>query len=124
MRQAGGQMKFHQRMATWFSSLSRWAIRHPKAALVIAAVVTLSAAPGMARLKLRTDGHALVTADAPEVLFDSAIREKFGIEDQIVVLIHAAQHDGVFNPATLQRARRLTSQCPKLPGIKPWSVMS
>ncbi len=124
MRQAVARMKFHQRVASWFSSLSRWAIRHPKAALVIVALVTFSAAPGMNRLKLRTDGRALVTRDAPEVLYDSAIRQKFGIEDQIVVLIHSTQPAGVFNPATLQRVRELTAEFQKLPGIKPSSVMS
>jgi len=34
------------------------------------------------RLTLRTDGHALVSKDAPEVLYDGAVREQFGIEDR------------------------------------------
>src|SRR6185369_12962617 len=112
------------RVTTWFGKLSRFAIAHPRSVLVAAVLVTLAALPGLARLKLRTDGHALVTPDAPEVLYDSAIRQKFGIEDQIVVLIHSTNANGIFNPATLSRVRNLTAEFLKLPGVSPASVMS
>src|SRR5271170_7118897 len=92
-----------------FKSLSRLATRHPKRMLLIAALVTFAAAPGMLRLKLRTDGHALVTPTAPEVVTDAAIRAHFGIHDQIVVLIRSGGADGVFNPVTLQLVRDLTA---------------
>jgi len=112
------------RVTSWFSKLSRFAIAHPRSVLLAVVLVTLAALPGLARLKLRTDGHALVTPDAPEVLYDSAIRQKFGIEDQIVVLLHSTNTDGIFNPATLQRVRNLTAEFLKLPGVSPASVMS
>ena len=73
--------------------------------------MTLAAAPGVLRLKLRTDGHALVTPSAPEVVEDKAIRERFGLEDQVVVLIRAPQPGGVFNPHTLQLVRDIRDPC-------------
>jgi len=112
------------RVTSWFSKLSRFAIAHPKSVLLAVVLVTFAALPGLARLKLRTDGHALVTPDAPEVLYDTAIRQKFGIEDQIVVLLHSTNTDGIFNPATLQQVRNLTAEFLKLPGVTPSSVMS
>ena len=78
----------------------------------------------MARLKLRTDGHALVPQRAPEVLYDKSIRERFGVEDNILVLIGASGPEGVFNPRTVQLVRDLTAALKRMPGIKPGQVMS
>ncbi|MSU57602.1 MAG: hypothetical protein EXS35_05385 [Pedosphaera sp.] len=111
------QIKFHKLVVGFFGSLSHRAIRHPRRALAIAAVVTLTAAPGVCWLKLRTDGHALVAQAAPEVVNDKLVRERFGIEDNIVVLIRSDHADGIFNPATLQLVRTLTAELSKLPGI-------
>jgi predicted RND superfamily exporter protein len=91
-----------------FRGLSHYAIRHPRPVLALVAAVTLAAAPGILRLKLRTDGHALVSPTAPEVLADKAVRDHFGIHDQLVVLIRSRHAAGIFNPATLQLVRELT----------------
>ena len=61
-------------------SISHFAIRHPIRVLVLAMIITLGATPSMFRLRLRTDAHALVPKDAPEVLYDRSVRERFGIE--------------------------------------------
>jgi hypothetical protein len=118
------QIRLHERVVRFFSSLAHQAIRRPGRVLALAALVTFLAAPGLGRLKLRTDGHALVSPRAPEVLYDQAIRGQFGIEDQIVVLIRSDHADGIFNPATLQLVRDLTAACQKLPGINASNVMS
>jgi predicted RND superfamily exporter protein len=118
------QIKLHELVVSFFSRLAHHAIGHPRRVLVIAALVTLAAAPGVRWLKLRTDGHALVSQSAPEVVFDKAIRSRFGIEDNLVVLIQADSADGIFNPATLQLVRDLTAEFLKLPGINPSNVMS
>src|SRR5438445_12134650 len=79
-----------------FRSLSLLAIRRPVRVLVIATVITLATAPGLLRLKLRTDAHALVPQDAPEVLYDKALRDQFGIEYQIVFMVQSRHPDGIF----------------------------
>ena len=61
-------LKVQPLVVAFFGSLSRCAVRHPKRLLFVAALVTLAAAPGILRLKLRTDGHALVSPTAPEVM--------------------------------------------------------
>ena len=117
-------MNPHQLLAGFLGKLARHAIRRPRTALMVAAGITLAAAPGMFRLTLRTDGHALVSPDAPEVHYDQSIRDQFGIEDEIVVLIRAAHTNGIFNPATLQLVRDLTADFQKLPGINPSNIVS
>ena len=117
-------MQFKEPVVRLFGALSQCAIRQPRRVLVIAALVTLAAVPGIFRLKLRTDGHALVAPNAPEVLYDKAVREKFGIEDQMVVVIRSRDPNGVFNPATLQLVRDLTAALAKLPGIGKSNLMS
>lgn len=117
-------MKPHQLGAKIFSGLASLAIRRPGLALVIAACVTLAAAPGILRLTLRTDGHALVSPSAPEVQFDQSIRSQFGIEDEIVVLIRSGHTNGIFNPDTLQLVRDLTADFRRLPGINPSNIVS
>ena len=114
----------HEWVVRFFSALSAHAIQHPRRVLVIAALVTLAAAPGVGWLRLRTDGHALVAQAAPEVVFDREIRQRFGIEDNLVVLIHTETAEGIFNPATVQLVRELTKEFVKLPGINPSHVLS
>lgn len=107
-----------------FISLSRLAIRRPGRMLLLVALLTLAAAPGLVRLKLRTDGHALVSPTAPEVLTDEKIRGEFGLRDQIVVLVTPRGTNGIFNPATLQLVRELTEEFQKIPGVAPQDVLS
>ncbi|HSU57296.1 MAG TPA: MMPL family transporter [Candidatus Dormibacteraeota bacterium] len=87
-------------------------------------VVTLAAVPGLFRLQLRTDGHALVAGNAPEVLYDRTIRNRFGIEDNIVVLIRSSHPEGIFNRATIERVRDLSTALAGMPGINRSNVLS
>jgi predicted RND superfamily exporter protein len=118
------QLKLRELVVRFFSLLSRYAIAHPGRMLVIATLVTLSAAPGIRWLKLRTDGHALLSQSAPEVVQDQAIREQFGIKDNLVVLIRSGHGEGIFNQATLQLVRELTVEFAQLPEIGSADVMS
>jgi predicted RND superfamily exporter protein len=116
--------KLHVLFVSLFRWLSYYAIRHPRQVLALVIVVTLAATPGILRLKLRTDGHALVSPTAPEVVADKTVRDHFGIHDQLVVLIRPHHADGIFNPATLQLVRELTAEFKQLPGVAPADVMS
>ncbi len=105
--------------------LYRYSIRHPRRTIAIAVLVTLSVAPGILRLKLRTDGHALVPADAPEIQHDHQIREDFGLDDPIVVFIRRTDHpDGIFNSHTLQLVQNLTDAFENLEYVHPASLFS
>jgi predicted RND superfamily exporter protein len=97
--------------------LHRFAMRHPFLVLSTSALVTLAAAPGLLRLELRTDGQALVPQSAPAVLADRAIRERFGLEDPVVVLVVSLHPRGIYNPATLRLIAELTLDIERLEGM-------
>ena len=107
-----------------FKVLARAAIRHPQRMLLLAALATLAAAPGVARLKLRTDGQALISPTAPEVVTDKHIRADFGLHDQMVVWIRPRDAQDIFNPATLQLVRDLTAAFKGVSGVGPENVVS
>ncbi len=104
--------------------LSRAALRHPARTLVAVALLTAAAAPGLARLELRTDGAALVPPRAAAVVYDREVRRRFDVRDPMVVVVRAERPEGIFHPATLQRVRDLTAALARLPGIGPAGVTS
>lgn len=93
------------------------ALRHPAATLAAWTVALALALPGIARLELRTDGHALVPPGAPAVKVDEEVRRAFGRRDPLLVLIETAHPDGVYNPETLHRLIKLSEALAALPGI-------
>ncbi|MFQ5491955.1 MAG: hypothetical protein ACE5GE_14655, partial [Phycisphaerae bacterium] len=104
--------------------LCRHAIAHPLRTLALALVLPLAAAPGLLWLTLRTDGHALVPPDAPEVRFDQAVRDQFGTEDLICIVVRTNHPDGIFNPHTLQRVQDLSDRIAAIEGINPANISS
>lgn len=101
-----------------------FAIRRPYLVLGLAALVTLAFVPGLFRLHLRTDGHALVPAVAPAVLLDEAVRSEFGVRDPLVILVHSHHSDGIYNARTLHLVDELTRAFRDLSGIDSASVRS
>ncbi len=87
-----------------------WSIRRPVLTLVLAGLATLALVPGMLRLRLRTDGHALVPHDAPEIEVDARIRKHFGIKDQVAICIRTTHPDGIFNVETLRLVHTLSKK--------------
>src|SRR5438034_32068 len=104
-----------QAVAWSFAALARLSIQYPKTTITLVALIVACSLPGLWRLRLNTDGRALLSPTAPEVVFDNQIRSKFGIEDQIIVLIQSDK--GIFDAGTLQLVRDLTGEFTKLPGV-------
>ncbi len=104
--------------------LTEAAIRSPRRTLFVAAVVVIAVTPGLFRLQLRTDGHALVPEHAPEFQTDRAVRKEFGILDPIVILIQSSHPAGVFNPETLRYVHELSDALKPMPGIDASSITS
>lgn len=99
-----------------------FAIAHPRTVLLLAAVVVAAMSPGLLRLRLRTDGNALVPPDAPEVRYDRTVRDYFGIEDQTVVMFDTQRPDGIYEPESLRRFVRLAERLGKIDGLLPHDV--
>lgn len=104
--------------------LAERSIERPWIAIAAVLALTLAAAPGMMRLTLRTDGHALVPPEDPAVLFDAEVREHFELRDPLVVLIETSHPEGIFNTDTLARVRDLTAALAALPEVGPRHVTS
>ena len=102
----------------------RFSIRSPRLTIALGLIITLAVAPGVVRLQLRTDGHALVPAYAPEIEVDREIRAEFGVEDPLVVLITSSHPNGLFNIPTLELVCDLTTEFKQIEGVNPWNVFS
>jgi len=105
-------------------TLVRRSVERPALAIALMSVLTLAAVPGLARLELRTDGHALVPADDPAVLYDAEVRQRFGLRDVVVVLVESDQPEGIYNLATLTRVAEMTDAVAAVEGIGRRNVMS
>lgn len=104
--------------------LSRWAITTPRRAVAWTAALTLLATPGILRLRLHTDGKALVPAHDPVVLFDAEVRRHHHLRDPILVYFDRDHAGGLFHPPTLARVRALSSSLAQIPGIGAEHVVS
>ncbi len=106
------------------ASLSRLAIRHPRPVLAMAAIVTGVAALGLPRLRLETDGRALVPQRDPQVMVDREIRGSFSVRDFTVVVLTTGHPSGVFNFATLHSVQEITRALGQLAGVRPANLLS
>ncbi len=104
--------------------LYRYCIGHPVRVITLGVLFCAVVSPGVMRLRLRTDGHALVPHDAPEIEHDREIRREFGIDDPIVVVIQSDDPEGIFNAHTLQVVDEFTTAFMALDGVRADNVFS
>jgi uncharacterized protein len=109
----------------------RWGIRvalvsaqRPRTALAIMMLAVLAMVPGLFRLELRTDGHALVPPDDPAITADREARQVFGLRDPLLVVIETRHPDGIYNSGTLERLERMSRDLAALPGVGADNVQS
>jgi predicted RND superfamily exporter protein len=108
----------------WLTRIAERAMARPWRFIAAMTVFTLLAAPGLTRLKFRTDGHALMPPDHPVVRFDAEVRRDFQLRDPIVVLIETSHPDGIYNLATLRRVAELSEVLAGIDGIGKEQVTS
>ncbi len=100
------------------------AIRHPRLTLVVAATLVAAVSPGLFRLQLRTDGQALVPESAPETVFDREFRDRWDIQDKIVVVIDSGKPDGIYDGDILRALVKLTERLGTIDGLARDDVTS
>lgn len=100
------------------------AVDRPRRTIFGMVFLVLLAAPGLLRLELRTDGHALIPPRDPAIAFDAEVREHFDVRDPIVVHLESEHPDGIYNAATLGLVKELTEALAALPGVGPEHVSS
>lgn len=108
--------------ARW--AIDRWSRKHPRGVVAMASLVVLAMAPGILRLEIRTDGNALVPQFAEAVRFDHRVREQFGLQDPLAVVIRTAHADGIFNQGTLSLVKSLTESFATLEHVRPHDISS
>jgi predicted RND superfamily exporter protein len=101
----------------FWERLAQRSIDRPRRAVAVMAAVTLLAGPGLFRMKLRTDGHALVPQDDPAIRVDAEARDHFGLRDPVFVVVVTDHPDGIYNAATLERVAGLTGALAAIDGI-------
>ncbi len=106
------------------ASLPAASLARPRRTLLFAVALVAAAVPGILRLELRTDGHALVPPDSPAVRFDAEVRQHFELRDPIVVSVESSRPEGIFELGVLRRVRELSERLAGLEGIEAGQVMS
>ncbi len=108
--------------------LVEWCIgcfgRRPRAVVAAAVALTLVCLPGVASLRLRTDGNALVASGDLAIETDSRIRAEFDLEDPIAVVLWAPPDRTVYDVELLRRVARLTEAIQSLPQVDSANVSS
>lgn len=104
--------------------LAETSVRAPRRTLAFAVLGVLLAAPGLLRLTLRTDGHALVPLDDPAVVYDSQVRARFGLRDPILVTVERPGRTGAYDLDVLRTVERLTHDFAALPRVVPQNLDS
>lgn len=89
-----------------------------------AVLVVVAVSPGLLRLRLRTDGNALLPVRSDALRVDRQIRSAFGVSDQLVIVVRSPHANGVFNKETLVRVQRITQKIESLEGIHADDVIS
>lgn len=101
-----------------------YSLRRPRLTVAGSMALLLLTAPGLVRLRVRTDGNALVPQHAPEVQHDRAIRAAFAVRDPVVLLVCSTHPAGIFNAQTLVLVERLSDALRSLEGIASQDVFS
>jgi predicted RND superfamily exporter protein len=107
---------------TRFSPIARQ--HRPFVVLAFSFGLTLAAASFLGRLELRTDGDALRDPGAAEVIRDHEIRGRFGVENEILVVLDRGCPGCALEPKTLGLLARLHRELAVLPGLRPGDVLS
>lgn len=109
---------------TFWLRLASASARGPRRALAFAALAVLVAAPGLLRLTLRTDGHALVPLNDPAVVYDGQVRARYGLRDPILVTVERPGRTGAYDLDVLRTVDRLTRDFAALPLVVPQNLDS
>lgn len=101
-----------------------WVADHPRRIIAIALVCVIVPGLFLPRLRIDSSPEAFLSADDPAVVYREAVRDVFGLSDPVVILIVRQGPEGVFNPDTLGRLKRLTEQVMRVEGVDAERVLS
>ena len=102
----------------------RYCVRRYRAVLVTAVLALLLALPGLWRLDIRLDGHALIPPDDPAVAIDASIKTRFGLADAIVIFVESPLPGGILDRSSLAYIKDVTLAVLEAPDVTRRDVKS
>lgn len=92
-------------------------LRHPKLVLVVLAAITVLLAMQLNNLRWETDARVYLPKGHPAIIYDEKVADLFGVKDSLIIGIVNDGEQGIYNPETLERIRRITDQVAAIPGV-------
>ncbi|MEM9553399.1 MAG: MMPL family transporter [Acidobacteriota bacterium] len=99
------------------------AIDRPRRTIVLVLALVGLALPGLLRLELRTDGHAMIPPRDEAIRFDAAVRDHFDLRDPVAVH-YQPQGGELFDPSTLDQLVELSDALAAIEGVGPEHLTS
>ncbi len=106
-----------------WSSLTELSIRYPKATILIALVITAVFLLQLPKIKIDTDPKNMLPATSKVRVYNDQVDQWFALHKDTIVL-GIFNDQGIFNPQTLARIARLTTEISKLKGVVARDVTS
>jgi len=105
--------------------LIEWAIRKPRAVMVLTLIAVIATASQFGRITVDTDPENMLPQDAPVRVFHQEMKKEFGMYDLVVLgVVEPGQKNGVFNARTLGNVYRITEGIKKIDGVIPREIMA
>jgi hypothetical protein len=102
--------------------LVRFSVERPWTVLLLVGILTALLAVQFPKIIIDTDPENMLREDEPIRVFHDRVKKDFGIDELIVLgIVH---DDGIFNPGSLEKIRRITEQVLRLKGVIADDVMS
>lgn len=102
-----------------------WAIRKPKAVIIITLAAVLLTAFQFTKIKVDTDPENMLPKDASVRVFHRQMKKEFSMYDMIVVgVVNKNHQNGVFNARTLTNVYHITEEIKKIDGVISYEIMS
>lgn len=91
-------------------------IGYPRLVLFVILALTVFFASQMRHLHWETDARVYMPKGHPAIKYDEEAEHVFGVKDAVIIGI-VNQKDGIFNPKTLERIKRITEKLAALDGV-------
>ncbi|MEJ2192510.1 MAG: MMPL family transporter [Nitrospirota bacterium] len=109
-------------MRSMIMRLVRLSVERPKTVLFLIGVFTVICAIQFPKIAIDTDPENMLREDEPIRVFHDRVKEDFGIEELIVLGV--VREEGIFNPESLGKIKRITDEVLRIKGVIPDDVMS
>lgn len=104
--------------------LVRKCLEHPRVVLAAWLLVSIGWLPGLARLRIESDGRDLFAADHPAILAQNEVDERFASSDFLLIGLESLGPNDIFSPPALRAVASLTERLASLPGVEAEDVRS